>query len=393
MISKSSINVFDNGSEDPDVIYFNGEVINSSVVDNGSGDPIIKFSDYRLENIITDASLYHMSIVKWNADIGANLPLFIPIISSGTTTVYSITMSASCGGENASDRQFVIYVSESGLTPISSTQRFDDKYYWIYSYQNWLDCVNTTLQSCFTNLQEQLQGLYGTFVTKCPKMMYDASTNRFSLYTDCYGFGEDDRKSKGISGHDESFVIYFNNNMTNLFKNFQNTYTPFVDESAGTTTKIIIRNKLGQNIVTDASNSDNTKYYVTSQEWASTDSWTPISGIVFRTNTMPVTGELISTVNQIGSPSSFSVITQSPTDDIITDISLSLTDGAHDYKQFLTYSPDGQYRLIDLCKGHGSMKTIDFSIGWKCKYNGQIYPCTMPSLGYAGIKIMFVRKK
>ena len=391
MLSKSSINVFKDDSGEADVFYFNGEVLNSSVVDDGLGDPVIKFSDYRLDNIVADASEYHMSIVKWNADIGANLPLFIPIISSGNTTVYSITMDVKVGGGNAIIRQFINYVSESALTPISTTQQFNDKYYWIYSYQNWVDCVNTTLQACFTNLQAQMQTFWGNFTTKCPKMMYDSATNKFSLYTDCYGFGDADRTSLGLT-RDESFFIYFNNNMTNLFKNFPNQYTPFVDETTGSTNKIIIQNKLGQNIVTDTSNSDNTKYYVTTQEWASTDSWTPISGIVFRTNTIPVTGELISTANQIGSPSGFSIITQSPTDDIITDISLSLVDGAHDYKQFLTYSPEGQYRLIDLCKGHGNIKTIDFNIGWKCKYNGQIYPCTMPSLGYASIKIMFVKK-
>ena len=69
MISKSSINVFKNDSDEPDVLYFNGEVINSSVIDDGSGDPVIKFSDYRLEDIVDDASKYYMSIVKWNADI------------------------------------------------------------------------------------------------------------------------------------------------------------------------------------------------------------------------------------------------------------------------------------------------------------------------------------
>jgi len=79
-----------------ELIYYNLDVINSSQVDIGTGgDPNVKFEETRSTPILTDASKYNFSIVRFTIN-GANkdLPLFIPIANknqSNTTESVVVT--------------------------------------------------------------------------------------------------------------------------------------------------------------------------------------------------------------------------------------------------------------------------------------------------------------
>lgn len=96
-----------------ELIYYNLDVINSSQVDAGTGsDPIMKFEETRSTPILTDASKYNFSIVRFTIN-GANkdLPLFIPIanknqfntseavVVSGTNNKFNISFTPDNTGQ------------------------------------------------------------------------------------------------------------------------------------------------------------------------------------------------------------------------------------------------------------------------------------------------------
>jgi hypothetical protein len=380
----------------PNVVYFNGDVSNTNTVDNASGDPVLSFYENRGVEILNDASEYYLNISRWQADIGADLPLFIPQMDMTQTnpnqTVYTITIGCSLNGNNSGDTQPIMFVPETNgvSVPImnqSFGQDYGNKYYWLYTHGSFVDMVNTTLQTIWTNIQEEMQEDYGNIRTKVPKMIYNSDTGKFSLYCDSYGFGGNDRTSAG-SSNDESFTIYFNSPMFLLFRNFQNIYNP-VNNPIVNTNQIIVKNMMESNLVTL---SDGTKYYVMSQEWLSTDSWTPISSLVFTSNLLQTEPEMIGEVQNLGVSASAFGTSQNLTDNVITDISLPLTGGAQDYKQVLTYNPSGFPRLIELGETHRNLNIIDFSLYWKCRHNGQLYRISIPNGGSASIKLSFIKK-
>jgi hypothetical protein len=124
---------FGGSAKDPDIIYYNASIVNNTTDDvNGASganiiDPPIKFNETRDTAIVSDASQYQFSIVRFVVNGGnLDLPLFIPAIQSGTgqdnpnLTEYgcAITFSDSTGTNNL--------VSANGLRYVE----------WIPEYKN-----------------------------------------------------------------------------------------------------------------------------------------------------------------------------------------------------------------------------------------------------------------
>jgi len=379
--------------DDASIVYFNGDMININTVDTGAPDPVIRFTQARMGSTILDnPGDYYLSIIKWQMDCGANLPLFIPVIQPNQTvfnpnlTIYSVCMTAVFGGNNLNYVQPLIYENKTGLSPPSgSTIDHANEYYWMHTYTSFCSMVNTAISTIYNQIVTD----YGARDTACPLLVYNDSTNKFSIYCDSYGYGEDpDRRSKG-EDPDEKWELYFNSNLALLLKNFEYEYNPN-GENASMTYRLMVRNKV-YNITDNPFHAD-TIYYVMTQEWESTDSFSPISGIVFSTGQMETVTEYSGSLVVLTGNNNVSIVPQNVTETVITDVSLELVGGAHDYKQMMTYSPAGEYRLTDFLGRSRSLKTIDFYVSWKCKYDANTYPVRMPSLGHGNIKIMFRKK-
>lgn len=369
----------------PDIIYYNGSIVSSRQVDNGfNSDPPLRFMETRTSNIIDDISKYEFSITRFNMDCGGDLPLFIPILKPNTITdtIYSFTVTYGTGASMKTSQKYIQYVSESvnAALPIATAiQDFGNRYYFVYTYQHWVDLCNATFLSIWTDLQTQA-GV--TFTTKAPVMTYDGSTNLFSIYFDSNGFG----KASGAAG--EVFNLYMNANAYQLFRNFNNKYYG-TDSTNGMNNLIIVQNMIGNNLKTVSG----VNYLVITQDFPSTSSiWSPISSITFCSSLLPVNAE------QMGTPVIYtssnyvpSQTSQSLYQPIITDICLPL-DRSSDYKNSISYSPNSEYRMASLM-GNGGINSLDISVFWRCKYNQQLYPITMPNGSTCSIKIMFRRKK
>jgi hypothetical protein len=234
----------------PDIIYYNGDIINNNtdtpLQNSPSGfDPQIRFNETRDVPLIKDASLYNFSIVRFTMNgSGKDLPLFIPQIETDTLynpsldvnkTVYGNNIQASLtfldstlaprtivinsaeqlGSATAADRGVpIIYQSETDdirIAPIPPTssitagrQDLATRYYWVYTYAAWLRLCNASFATSMALIQTRFNTLWTTSIanggwgnigvaptlqTQAPYLFYDPSNVLFSLYADSYGFG------------------------------------------------------------------------------------------------------------------------------------------------------------------------------------------------------------
>ena len=148
-----------------ELIYYNLDVINSSQVDTGTGsDPIVKFEETRSTPILTDASKYNFSIVRFTIN-GANkdLPLFIPIANknqSNTTQAVVVT---------GTNNQFNI-----SFSPDDTGQGYLTSF------------TLTTGTYTPTAFLTYLNGVLSTWIAGLPSTTYKPSTLVFSFVPNSY---------------------------------------------------------------------------------------------------------------------------------------------------------------------------------------------------------------
>lgn len=236
---------------------------------------------------------------------------------------------------------------------LGSSQDLSTRYYWVYTYQHWLDLMNKTLgnsagsapyYSCISDVYNQFQTqwlaipnvLAGSFpfanlqqfinsTFLPPTIQYSPTTNRFSIYGDTRAFGE----YLGTGGL--PFVVappnnfgstsaatarlFFNQNTYGLFTNFSNIFwntgnntsigpfAPNYPTPFGYTNEILFPNKFYQNVLdllTDPTPSylpttpidPHHYYWINEQDYISVDSlWSPIESLVFCSTLLPVKSE------------------------------------------------------------------------------------------------------
>jgi hypothetical protein len=121
------------------------------------------------------------------------------------------------------------------------------------------------------------------------------------------------------------------------------------------------------------------------QELSTIDTWCPVNGIVFTTNTLPII------TNQF---SSNSVINSNrPSFETGAEYALIITDlqtNEQGYKPNLLYNPTAEYRRIDMT-GNRGLTNIDIRVFWRAK-TGQLIPFKLSSGVSASIKLLFQKK-
>lgn len=167
---------------EPDHIYYNASIVNQNALTEAplGKAPVVQFQETRSTAIISDVSKYNFSITRFTMNgCGRNLPLFIPQIqvnggdrdltSYGITLDWVQTGSVTYGGstlvpQTYSALGYVQYVSEflnAYITegkelpfPPTSTrqQNIATPYYYVMSYQWWLDLINTCIRNNANNM-------------------------------------------------------------------------------------------------------------------------------------------------------------------------------------------------------------------------------------------------
>lgn len=376
----------------PDKVYY--DITISNLQNTATAPPVLYFNETRNSPFVLDPESYYLSIVRFTLDTNT-LPIITPEIqpapnSNLNLTTYSITMdwdNPVFPFQSFTQQTFLTFIPQNKQAiipaPPSQTnnglQNNETGYYDIYNYQYWIQLVNNTFQQCYNGLNAQVVGaglaLPSAFA---PVMSWDTQGNIAILNADQAGY--DDTASNYIS-------IYFNPSLFNLFSSF-----PFIVESTdvvpnGKNARIIMSGFGGANVVPFPPVAPVYTALQIVQEYSTIALWTPITSIVFTSNTLPIVA------NQVSAPLLFfngkrfqSGGNNSNIAQIITDFVAN--DGI--YKPSITYIPSAQYRLVNLV-GNSPLYNLDIEVFYKNRV-GEFIPVRLGSGGTATIKILFTRK-
>jgi hypothetical protein len=126
-------------------------------------------------------------------------------------------------------------------------------------------------------------------------------------------------------------------------------------------------------------------HIVLEQEISTIDTWCPINGIVFTTNTLPIV------INQFSS--NVTLNSDRPSPEAGADFALVITDiqtNQQGYKPNLLYTPTAEYRRLDMT-GNLGLTNIDIRVFWRAK-TGQLLPMKLGCGMTTSIKLLFQKK-
>jgi hypothetical protein len=378
--------------ETSDKIYY--DITISNLQNTTTAPPVIYFNETRNSPFILDPQSYYLSIVRFTLDTNT-LPVIQPDIqpspnSNVNLTTYSITLEWSnpiAPFQTFVQQTFLVFVPQNNQAivpaPPSQTltglQNNETGYYDIFNYQYWILLVNNTFQACYTALNAQVVGAGLVLPSpNVPVLSWDTQNNIAILNADQAGY--DDTAANYIE-------IFFNSSLFNLFSSF-----PFIIESnnalvSGKNARIIMSGFGGANIVQFPPVAPTYTALQIVQEYSTLALWTPITSIVFTSNTLPIVA------NQVSAPLLFNDGIRFQSGGNNSNISQIITDFVSNngiYKPNVVYIPSAQYRLVNLV-GNTPLYNIDIEVFYKNRV-GEFIPIRLASGGTATLKILFTRK-
>jgi hypothetical protein len=424
----------------PDQVYYDVTITNFQ--SQNTLPPVFYYNEARTIPFINCPEDYYLSIIRFTVDTGT-LPVWIPSIVPFSTnpneTIYNITLTYDDGTTNFTSGAIpLIFIPQDRTTgntpaPPSTTsnglQINDTGYYNVYSYQYIAYLITETFKTALASLVNQVVTLGGSTMpvykiytqnqpnppavnsittldsTDLPPLFqWDTSSDTGSIFTiPQYDLNPDVNSPTGFSGNNP-IKIFFNAPMFYLFQSFPATIFGYSAVGGNENFQIDVINQGGLNtqlitppqydVVNSAWQYSGTPlpplsipYISTYQETSTIGSLSPITAIVFTSNTMPITPNQVSTPlvlfnnQQIGFQGNNADIAN-----IITDLVSST--GA--YRPSLVYEPQAQYRLVTL-NGNRPLFNLDLQVFYRLR-NGSLVPFRLASGGSVTIKIAFLKK-
>ena len=378
----SKISRYGNNLDLPTHIYYDINIMNNDPM--GVRQPIdCSFNENRSAPYLTNPKLYHLSVIRFQLDTEGNLPLFIPFAQIGQNNVnllqYSVTLSYDFLGTTYDEQVFLIYVphnAEPSPAPPITNQDNTSRYYWMYNYQEFVNLINTALQTAFNNLNATIVGLGGALPTALPPFIgLNQNTYYFSLYADTT---YDTNSGTNIS-------IYFNKPLGTLLSAFDRIQ--FSNATDGKDWQYLVYNMNYTNTV----DLNLIKYYQMTQSYSTTNLFCTVKSLAFKSNQLPIVQNIISTNNgqfntdSLDQTGGYNANLTSN----ITDFIVNLSTGT-EYLPLIIYSPQSEYRLIDMISDV-SLFSMDIRVYWVDEF-GNNYPLKIYN-GSCQIKIMFRLKE
>jgi hypothetical protein len=375
----------------PDKVYY--DVAISNIANSDTPPPALYFNETRNNPFVTDPESYYLSIIRFTLDT-PTLPILTPEIqpnqSDRNLTIYSVSLEWTnpiAPFQKFTQQSFVTYLPQNtSISPPAPPSQTDNglknnsqTYYDIYNYQYWIYLVNNTFTTCFNALNAQVvaAGLVLP-TTYAPVMSWDTQQNIAILNADVLGYN--DTAANYIK-------IYFNPSMYNLFCSFPVVIEGFATIVDGTNIRLIMSGFGGSNIVPFPPVAPVYTALQIVQEYSTISLWTPVTSIVFTSNTLPIVP------NNLSAPLLFLNGVRYTSGGNNSNIAQVITDFvANDglYKPSITFAPSAQYRLINLV-GNTPLYNLDVAVFYKNRI-GELIPLRLGSGGTATIKILFTRK-
>lgn len=362
---------------DTDHFYYNVVIPHNDQTNPGSGS-IAQFLDTRSQALVQNPSEWEMAIIRFQVPT-SSIPIhvFVP-------NVYSLELSF---GAFDSGQVFLIYTPDNSLAP-PPTGTVNQLF--IYSYQQWVDMINTALATAFTNLGANVPA----GATSPPYLIYDSTTNLISMVLQqAYVVTQSNFNTANLN-------IYFNTSMQTFFPSFRWFFHGY-NQSLGKDYSLVIKNNFnnlaGNNVeahpvvppmVPTGTPGAGTSAYIMTEEFPSLFAWNAPQSIVFISNGVPFRQEYLTqsqtiTSGQVSSASN----AQLP---ILTDFIPVVSPGGFDWRTNIQFFNQGEYRLIDM-KGDNPLYNFDISIFWQDNFQ-VLYPIILQPHEVATIKILFRKK-
>ena len=378
-----------NANNTPEKLYYDIQLTNLET--SGTVPPVLNFIETRNVPFLYDADKYYMSIIRFSLDT-PNLPVFIPTIQLNQPDINLTIYSVSLQWINPSDltqiytvQTFVQFIPQSKIAPIppptsvNGIQYNGGNYYNIYNYQYFIYLINEAFITCYNQLKA-LVVADGLVLPSdyYPVLSWDTQNNTAILNCDILGY----------STIATNYIkIFFNTSLAQLFSSFPvilNSISPV----NGLNAQIITNSFSNTNVIQYPPTNPEYEAIQVFQEYSTIALWTPITSIVFTSNTLPIISNQVSTPivfngNGIyaGNGGNNSLVNQ-----IITDFISN--DGT--YKPSLVYEPSAQYRYIELL-GNRPLNTFDLQVYYKDRL-GTLNPFYLSSGCTATVKILFTKK-
>jgi hypothetical protein len=397
-----NISVQNNGSGTD--ISSNG--IPTEVASNGQ-ELIYTFNESRAAPYLARPCDYFLSVVRFTID-SPNLPVFIPVPIVGQSnvnkTIYTVTIM---GASNIPYKESVIWIPDNKYIPVPPgpvTQKMispSSPYYYCYSYQHFVDCINIALAAAAT----------AAGITSAaggpPYIYFDANTRLFqlggalSLYR---------TKTDGDILAPGTHNIFFNVPLLNLLSslpakyvagkvtvagpndNKQMDYKMILStgsDIAGLTGQPYITNVRRRPFPTAPIPNQNDVFAI--QEYSTLSLWSPVTAILFKTTLLMTAPENMSTpiVYQNNNQDINETSQNAEILNILVDHYAPLTDGT-EYKPYIYYEPTGEYKLTDLY-GREPVDAIDIQVYWRDSF-GNLVPFYLGLGCSSTLKILFRKK-
>lgn len=336
---------------------------------------------------------YYLSVVRFQIDTNS-LPVFTCLIQPNQAnrdlSIFSVTLTWQnpvAPFQIFNQQQFITWAPQDLASPLprppSETQnKFQDDsggYYYCYNYTYFIQIVNTAFAICFQALSAQVvaSGLVLP-TTRAPVLTWNNDSNLAILNADILGYNQTIANK---------IDIFMNLPLYQLFNSMPAYLMPFPA-------------LLGKNYKIDTDNFGNAQVtpfpfylptynaYQVFQEQTAVNVWSPVTSIVFTSNTLPINS------TNVCNPSIFVNGIATNNNGNNSDVAQVITDFQAEnniYKNSCLFFPMGENRYIDLM-GTTPLYTIDINVFWKNKV-GQLFPFRLSAGCCASIKILFERKE
>lgn len=421
----------------PDQVYF--DVTISNFQNQNTQPPVFYYNEARTLPYINCPEDYYLSIVRFSVDTGT-LPVWIPSIALNQNdpnrTIYHITLTYEVGGTTYSSGAIpIIYIpQDKSVFPVppppsqtsNGLQMNDTGYYNVYSYQYISYLITETFKVALTALTNAVlagsatmptykiyagtnpsTGLASTYTLPsdklCPIFQWDTSSDTASIFAiPQYDLNPLINSTTGLSGNNP-IKIFFNAPLFYLFGSFPSRIFGYSTLNGDENFQIAVVNEGGLNITTiippsydSISPSSLAPYYprplgipyiATVQETSTIGSLSPVTAIVFTSNTMPITPNQVSTPTVLSDNQDVGFQGNNAN---IANIITDLVSSSGAYRPSLVYEPSAQYRLVSL-NGNRPLVNLDIQIFYRLR-NSELVPFRLASGGTVTIKIAFLKK-
>lgn len=350
------------------IIYYNVSISNAAT----NTAPIsVNLSSSSQNYILQNPQEYYGSIIRCNIN-----QFLIPIsyfkvqepVNDVNLGIYSFTLSYN---NSFSEQTYLEWVPSNNATPIppvGTPKQTKSNYYFIYSYQKFVDCMNVALKAAYANLQSVVGG--GTLPDdKYPYVMYNNNNQQLEIHAP---------ETLYDSNNGNNFItIYFNTPMHQYLHGFEmNTLT--YNSNNGCNYNVVVKSLPDANI---HSNVDTNGYLVMHQEACCLSYWNMLRNVVI-TSSLNIQGETVSINAE-----------QTESQNIITDYIPDLS-GADEAligsKQFI-YNASSLYRLFEFNSSNTPLQAVTCQI-YYTDNDGNLWDLKLFPGMRCDIKFMFIKK-